>query len=919
MGADDPFGLAAARATTLDAWRASPTRFAEDAAAEDDLATVGYRDRLITELAANAADAAADAGISGRMAIWADGDELHVANTGAPLSASGVRSMLALRVSAKVSTVDGQVGRFGVGFTATSAVADRVEVRSRSGTIVFDRSRSAVEATDAGISSVGDLPTPLLRLAWPGSQAPVDGYDTEIVLTVGDHVHTDDLLVAAHAQAIDLLLGLPGLTEITVSDQTHRITRSTNSAQAQSNRLTVTTSTASATTVRTWLEGVGPGARWLIEMVDDRPLRLTGDLLHAPTPTDVALSLPARVICELPLTPDRRHLHPDADIASAAAGYVELVRAVPSSARPMLVPRTTDSRDAVDAALIAAVLTRLADEAWLPTAADDMIAGARAVVLPDLTDDLGDVLAPLMADLAHPDVSARGRLSRLRATGVEELTLADLAERLNSVARQPDWWQRLYAALAPQVTGPVDVEELGALPIPRADGRMHIGARGMVVTEGIGTPMRWLTSVAPDADHALLERLGVERISAGKALADPGLTALVEQLDVDDYDAEPLAHEVLSTVAADPGVAVLPALSALLIPDATGELRPADELLLPDGPLAAVLVEDAPFGRVDPELVERYGAEALRRIGVGWGFSVLLDDLPVGPDHDLADEERWWDSHPEPPETLAAVRDLDLVADDRWARALTLLADDPEIAPQLLDRNGYTAWWLRHHARIDGRPLGSYGPPSDNSVAGVRDLLDHPAADQLAGALGDCRIESPQDAALVLDNLGDQRRTVRAGVAAGMHAALVRACRDGVFDPSDLQVPQRVRTLSGNTADYALVLDKPWYAQVLASSEIVVAQPSTTADAAVLAEILDLPTATDEVRAVVSDEGVAVSSADGVAVRFALLTGMTVGSGVIRVHDELWIRLDRKGTESDHRVRWWIDEQDVTHLDAQWC
>ena len=56
---DDPFGTATLRSSTLDAWAASPTRLAEDAAAEADLVTVGYQDRLLTELAANAADAAA--------------------------------------------------------------------------------------------------------------------------------------------------------------------------------------------------------------------------------------------------------------------------------------------------------------------------------------------------------------------------------------------------------------------------------------------------------------------------------------------------------------------------------------------------------------------------------------------------------------------------------------------------------------------------------------------------------------------------------------------------------------------------------------------------------------------------------------------------------------------------------------------
>src|SRR5260370_3916395 len=44
--------------------RASPARFREDANAEEDYTLGGYRDRGVVELAQNAADAAAGAGVS---------------------------------------------------------------------------------------------------------------------------------------------------------------------------------------------------------------------------------------------------------------------------------------------------------------------------------------------------------------------------------------------------------------------------------------------------------------------------------------------------------------------------------------------------------------------------------------------------------------------------------------------------------------------------------------------------------------------------------------------------------------------------------------------------------------------------------------------------------------------------------------
>jgi len=58
LGAD-PFGTGGLRGRVLDGWTASPSRFREDANAEEDYALGGYRDRVVVELAQNAADAAA--------------------------------------------------------------------------------------------------------------------------------------------------------------------------------------------------------------------------------------------------------------------------------------------------------------------------------------------------------------------------------------------------------------------------------------------------------------------------------------------------------------------------------------------------------------------------------------------------------------------------------------------------------------------------------------------------------------------------------------------------------------------------------------------------------------------------------------------------------------------------------------------
>ena len=122
----DPFGTAALRESVLSSWRSSPTRLREDTNAEEDLVLGGYRDRLLIELAQNAADAA---GTGGHLRVSLVDGELRVANTGQPLTRQGVESLASLRASAK----DHGVGRFGVGFAAVLTVSDSPRMVSTAG------------------------------------------------------------------------------------------------------------------------------------------------------------------------------------------------------------------------------------------------------------------------------------------------------------------------------------------------------------------------------------------------------------------------------------------------------------------------------------------------------------------------------------------------------------------------------------------------------------------------------------------------------------------------------------------------------------------------------------------------------------------------------------------------------------------
>ncbi len=171
----DPFGTARLRRGVLDAWATSPARFREDANAEEDLVLGGYRDRLVVELAQNAADAAARAGVPGRLRLTLRDGVLVAANTGAPLDAAGVESLSTLRASAKRDAGPGAVGRFGVGFAAVLAVTDEPAVVGRHGGVRWSLAEARGLAGDTALHSPGlgdeirrrDGHVPLLRLPFP--------------------------------------------------------------------------------------------------------------------------------------------------------------------------------------------------------------------------------------------------------------------------------------------------------------------------------------------------------------------------------------------------------------------------------------------------------------------------------------------------------------------------------------------------------------------------------------------------------------------------------------------------------------------------------------------------------------------------------------------------------------------------------
>ncbi|MEU3060934.1 sacsin N-terminal ATP-binding-like domain-containing protein [Streptomyces subrutilus] len=810
----DPFGTARLRRGVLDAWGAGPARFREDANAEEDLALGGYRDRLVVELAQNAADAAARARVPGRLRLTlhpGDGGPavLAVANTGAPLDATGVESLSTLRASAKrESTGSGDtVGRFGVGFAAVLAVSDEPAVLGRHGGVRWSLAEARELARGAAVGSPGlgdelrrrDGHVPLLRLPLPAEGTAPEGYDTVVVLPLRDAAAQD--LAERLLGSIDdaLLLTLPGLREVVVE-----LPGAAARTLYRRDEGPYTVIEDSAAGTRRWrsVRHGGPvepalladrpveerlrpawAVSWSVPVdAEGAPLRpATAPVVHAPTPTDEPLGIPALLIATLPLDTTRRHPAPgpltDFLVERAADAYAELLGTWDpvSTALVDLVPGPLGTGE-LDGALRGAVLRRLPRTAFLAPAApaEDLDADAdadadapeRAALRPfeaEVVEGAGADTVRVLAEVL-PTLLPAGleRRPELRTLGVGRLPLGDAIERIAGIERTPDWWHRLYDSLAG-----VDPDRLSGLPVPLADGRTAIGPRHLLLPSA-DTPENLarlgLKVAHPDAVHPLLEKLGALPATPRAVLTTPQVRAAVagsldagDVWDEDALDAEELAEVVLGLVRdADLAPGDEPWLGALALPDEDGEPAPAGELLLPGSPLASVLREDeVPY--VDAGLVDRWGAGPLTACGVLAEFQlvratdVVLDPDELEPregdfaepdDAGLLDAVDVWcedllDQLPDTPvppvaTELVAVRDLDLVDDDCWPQALAMLARPPlrdalvqpvrVLLPDGTTRSvrPYTAWWLRDHPVFDGRrPAGLRAAGGDPLLAGL--------------------------------------------------------------------------------------------------------------------------------------------------------------------------------------------------------
>lgn len=928
----DPFATATIRQRVLAGWAAAPVRLREDANAEEDLALGGYRDRLVVELAQNAADAAARAGIPGHLSLTVreqDGGPsvLVAANTGAPLSAEGVQSLATLRASAKSG--ERSVGRFGVGFAAVLAVTDEPAVLSRTGGVRFSArdtamlvSRAAAEAPElAAEVRRRDGHVPVLRLPFACAGSPPAGFDTAVVLPLRDEVAAD--AVRRQLAEVDdaLLLALPSLAEVVVdvdgeprclADVAQRWhVQCREGAWTAQDRATLLASRPTEERRQHGWQVI-----WALPRSDEVAVPAT---LHAPTPTDEPLSFTALLLASLPLDPTRRHVAPgpltDRLLVECAATYADLLRrrAIVGDDVLSLVP-TGLPAGGLDAALREHVLALLVAAPVLLGVEDGTAVRPRDAVALDVDAD-PSVLAALAPHLAGLVAAPRSARAALAALGVQRVALADVIEALPAQGG-PAQWHALYDGIAPLADDANSREALSALPVPLVDGRVVRGPRGLLVpgstlsAEALEPLAPFgLRIVHPKAGHQLLARLGAVPATARSVLEDPAVRVAVEQGQEGD-DGWRVTDAVLKLVRSaveDGGLHSheLPWLRELALPDDEGELAVAGALVLAGSPAADLLDLDE-VGVLDPGVAEEWPREVLLAVGVLDGLAVVRAwDVDVhDPPQELTELDGFadWARHTGDLSGVVgdfvAVRDLDIVRPERWPEALQHMASEPELRRALLARAGYTPWWLRRELGLDGAVVAAeddLGGLLRRAPAWVESLDAH-----VRGVLG---LVDPSGATGITRPLTEQLLTGLADPALSLSAV---SCLRGwrllaQADEAELPAPQRIRVLDGAWSRVvepvdAVVADDPRWLQRRDLGGMVVPPAQR---AGTVADLLDIDLASERAPGEVVSKGTVADVPE--AVRDIVPTAP--GSWV--EHEDLCV--------DGHSVDWWVEDDGTAH------
>ncbi|GAB2900599.1 sacsin N-terminal ATP-binding-like domain-containing protein [Neomicrococcus lactis] len=156
----------------LAAYDAKPDLVREHSNIELAISQSGYGRKQLNELIQNAADAVDE--FDGRIRMVLSGDSLYCANNGSPLTAEGYATLVSSHSSEKR---DDQIGRFGLGFKSVVQISNSPKMYSRSGSVGWDRERSAekLRSICPGLEAY-----PILRLGY--TLDPIQDAATDSIL-----------------------------------------------------------------------------------------------------------------------------------------------------------------------------------------------------------------------------------------------------------------------------------------------------------------------------------------------------------------------------------------------------------------------------------------------------------------------------------------------------------------------------------------------------------------------------------------------------------------------------------------------------------------------------------------------------------------------------------------------------------------
>lgn len=723
---------------------------------------------MVGELLQNASDAAAyvasqEQDGSGQVLVTllpepADGPDpqwvLQVSNTGKPMTAESLRSLVALRGSNKPRRETKTVGRFGVGFAAVAAVTDQPQFSGQQAGVRFD----AGEARHAAGFST-ETPVPLLRVPFPDSARSLPGYVTTVTLPLRDAAAVT--AVAAELAAITdvTVLQYPGILCLEIRTD-HPDAGGSRTISDVSDRWHLWSRTVDTTGVPTQ-PGTPPmpSARVAVAV----PRREAGDsvadllaggqrelippVLLAPTPTGVGWAWPHLVIiAEVAVDEARRRVLPgpvtDLVLTEAAQltaqAAAELVSGGSHTVWELLSTHPAGSK--LDARFRELLAAELADVAVLPGADNGTVAPTVATALaePDVTADAAAWLAGVIPGLV---VVPTSHAAWQREWGILEGDLNDIFAAVpwpryaEGVDGQWEWLRVLREALhRPGVRSAI-----GHMRVPGPDGALH-PARQSVVAVDCGPDVHAglhaanipvvLDRVADSADGAaILRAAGATWVDYATALHLPAVqtwatTVAVQALDDEFWDdatsfpgdgthlegtSEPAWHTCARMVLAAVTAGAHPPTWArdVVWPDEDGEPVPATDLVQPGSRLDRWRDPEA-VGALHPDWYVKAPETVWEALGVAADLAVVplagVDTVEIGGVLNGDGATEWGEEMAVGViRSGAVVTGVDMVAETHWGDLVDALDTDPVLRQAVVEpvvagdssrHPSWTAWWL---------------------------------------------------------------------------------------------------------------------------------------------------------------------------------------------------------------------------------